>query len=131
MIPIAEKLIEENPHLNFYKAGLASTYLYRGELFTALDQPQSATAELTKSLAVSRELLERHGIVSASMLIRGKSFLALGRARAAAGKKDEATVHWKNAAKVFDQALTRLDPDNFHHRRGLAEAQRELNPPTK
>ena len=131
VIPLSEKLIEENPHLDYYKAGLASTYLYRGELLLSLDQPEPATAELTKSLAVSRELLERHGIVSASMLIRGKSFLALGRARAAAGKKDEAAAHWKNAAKVFDLALTRRDPDNFHHRRGLAEAQRELNPPTK
>ena len=131
VIPLEEKLIEENPHLNFYKAGLASTYLYRGELLLSLDQSEPATAELTKALVVSRELLERHGIVSASMLIRGKTFLALGRARAAAGKKDEAAAHWKNAAKVFDQALTRLDPDNFHHRRGQAEAARALKTPAK
>ena len=131
VIPLSEKLIEENPHLDYYKAGLASTYLYRGELLLSLDQPEPATAELTKSLAVSRELLERHGIVSASMLIRGKSFLALGRARAAAGKKDEAAAHWTNAAKVFDLALTRRDPDNFHHRRGQADAERELSGSTK
>ena len=130
VIPLAEKLIEENPHLNFYKAGLASAYLYRGELFSALDQPQPATAELTKSLAVSRELLDRHGNLSKSILIRGNTYLALGRARAAAGKHDEAIGHGKTAAKVFEIAL-KNDPDNFHHRRGLAEAQRELNPPTK
>ena len=130
VIPLAEKLIEENPHLNFYKAGLASAYLYRGELFTALDQPDLATAELTKSLAVSRELLDRHGNLSKSILIRGNTYLALGRARAAAGKRDEAIGHWKTAAKVFVIAL-KTDPDNFHHRRGLLEAERALKPPAK
>jgi serine/threonine protein kinase/tetratricopeptide (TPR) repeat protein len=87
MIPLAEKLIEDNPHFHFYKAGLASTYLYRGELLLALEQAEPATAELTKSLPVSRELLDRHGVLTRSMLIRGNTFLALGRARAAAGKR--------------------------------------------
>jgi tetratricopeptide (TPR) repeat protein len=130
LIPIAEKLIEENPHLYFYKAGLASTHLYRGELLLALDQPNEATDELTKSLAVSRVLIDRHGVLTKSMLVRGKTFLAIGRARAAAGKPDEALAHWKNAAKVFELAL-RIDKDNFHHRRGLAEAQMLMNPPAK
>jgi serine/threonine protein kinase/tetratricopeptide (TPR) repeat protein len=130
VIPPSEKLIEENPHLYFYKAGLASAYLYRGELLLSLEQPEPATAELTKSLAVSRELLDRHGVLTKSMLIRGSTFLALGRARAAAGKKDDAAAQWKNAAKVFELAL-KIDPDNFHHRRGLAEAERELLPQTK
>jgi tetratricopeptide (TPR) repeat protein len=130
VIPVSEKLVEENPHLYFYKAGLASTYLYRGELLLALDQPDEATAELTKSLAVSRVLIDRHGVLTKSMLIRGKTFLAIGRARAAAGKPDEAQAHWKNAAKVFELAL-RIDKDNFHHRRGLAEAQQLANPPAK
>jgi tetratricopeptide (TPR) repeat protein len=130
MIPIAEKLVEENPHIYFYKAGLASTYLYRGELLLALDKPDEATAELTKSLAVSRVLLDRHGVLTKSMLVRGNTFLALGRARAAAGKPAEAQGHWKNAAKVFEIAL-KIDKDNFHHRRGLAEAQKLLNPPSK
>jgi hypothetical protein len=89
-----------------------------------------ATAELTKSLAVSRELLDRHGVLTRSMLIRGNTFLALGRARAAAGKKDEAAAHWKNAAKVFEIAL-RIDPDTFHHRRGLVEAELHAKPPAK
>ena len=61
------------------------------------------------------------------MLVRGQTFLALGRARAAAGKTDEAAGHWKNAAKVFELAL-KIDPDNFHHRRGFAEAERALKP---
>ena len=131
VVPVAEKLVEENPQISFYRGALASAYLYRGELLLALDRPEPAAADLTKALAVSRELLERNGILSAAMLIRGNTFLALGRARTAAGKEDEAAAHWKNAAKVFELALTRLDPDNFHHRRGLAVAQRELNPPTK
>jgi tetratricopeptide (TPR) repeat protein len=126
----SEKLIEENPHLYFYKAGLASVYLYRGELLLALDQPEPATAELTKSLAVSRELIDRHGVLTRSMLIRGNTYLALGRARAAAGKPDEAAVHWTKAAKVFELAL-QIDPDNFHHRRGLTEARYALNPAAK
>jgi len=96
----------------------------------ALDQPELATTELTKSLAVSRELLDRHGVLTRSLLIRGSTFLALGRARAAAGKKDEALAHWKNAAKVFEIALT-IDPDNAHHRRGRAEAERALVPPAR
>jgi tetratricopeptide (TPR) repeat protein len=126
----SEKLIDEHPHLYFYKAELASTYLYRRELLLALGQPEVATAELTKSLAVSSDLLDRHGVLTRSLLIRGNTFLALGRARAAAGKQDEAAAHWKNAAKVFEIAL-KIDPDNFHHRRGLAEAERALGPPTK
>jgi tetratricopeptide (TPR) repeat protein len=130
VIPVSEKLVEENPHLFFYKAGLASTHLYRGELLLALDQPDEATAELTKSLAVSRVLIDRHGVLTRSMLVRGNTFLALGRARAAAGKPDEALAHWKNAAKVFELAL-QIDKDNFHHRRGLAEAQKLTNPPAK
>ncbi|HVL15384.1 MAG TPA: hypothetical protein VM529_22625, partial [Gemmata sp.] len=130
VIPIAEKLVEENPHLYFYKSGLASTHLYRGELLLALDQPEPATAELTKSLAVSRVLIDRHGVLTKSMLVRGNTFLALGRARAAAGKPDEAAGHLKNAAKVFELAL-RIDKDNFHHRRGLAEAGRLTKPPAK
>ena len=127
VIPLAEQLIEESPHLYFYKAGLASTYLYRGELLLSLEQPEAATAELTKSLAASRILLDRHGALTRSMLIRGNTFLALGRARAAAGKKDEAAAHWKNAAKVFEIAL-KIDPDNFHHRRGQTEAERASHP---
>jgi hypothetical protein len=64
------------------------------------------------------------------MLVRGLTFLALGRARAAVGKPDEAAEQWTKAAKVFELAL-KVDPDNFHHRRGLAEAGRELKPPAK
>ena len=98
-------MIEEYPQFYHYKAGLASTYLYRGELLLALGQPEPATAELTKSLAVLCELLDRHGVLTKSMLIRGNTFLCLGRASAAADKKDEAAAHWKNAAKVFELAL--------------------------
>ena len=130
VIPLAEKLIEEFPHVVHFRAGLAETHLYRGELLLSLDQPEPATAELTKSLAVSRELLDRHGTLTKSMLIRGNTFLALGQARAAAGKPDEAAAHWKNAAKVFEIAM-KIDPDNFHHRRGQAEAERALKPPAK
>ncbi len=130
VIPLAEKLIEEFPHVVHFRAGLAETYLYRGELLLSLDQPEPATAELTKSLAVSRDLLDRHGVLTKSLLIRGNTFLALGRARAAAGKNNEAVGHWKNAAKVFEVALT-IDPDNFHRRRGHAEAERALKPPAK
>ena len=130
VIPLAEKLIEEFPLVVHFRAGLAETYLYRGELLLSLNQPEPATAELTKSLAVSRELLDRHGVLTKSLLIRGNTFLALARARAAAEKPDEAAAHWKNAAKVFEVALT-IDPDNFHHRRGRAEAERALKPPAK
>ena len=130
VIPLAEKLIEEFPLVVHYRAGLAETHLYRGELQLSLDQPEPATAELTKSLAVSRELLDRHGNLSRSILIRGNTYLALGRARAAAGKHDEAIGHGKTAAKVFEIAL-KNDPDNFHHRRGQPEAERALKTPAK
>ena len=130
VIPSAKKLTEEYPLVALYRGGLAETHLYRGELLLSLDQPEPATAELTKSLAVSRELLDRHGNLSKSILIRGNTYLALGRARAAAGKRDEAIGHWKTAAKVFVIAL-KNDPDNFHHRRGLLEAERALKPPAK
>jgi tetratricopeptide (TPR) repeat protein len=109
VIPLAEKLIEEFPLVVHYRAGLAETYLYRGELLLSLDQTDLTTAELTKSLAVSRELLDRHGVLTKSLLIRGNTFLALARARSAWGALDEAAAHWKNAAKVFEIAL-KLDP---------------------
>ena len=130
LIPVAEKMVEENPQISFYHEGLAATHLYRGELLLATGQPEPATAELTKSLAVSRALMERHGPRSMPLLVRGKTFLALGRARAAAGKREEAAAHWRNAAKVFELGL-RADPDNFHHRRGQADAERELSGSTQ
>ena len=127
---IAEKLVEDYPHVAFYREKLAVTYLLRGDLLRHLGQLEPAAAELTKSLAVSRELIDRFGVLSASMVVRGQTFLAIGQLRAATGKNDEAVANWKNAAKVFEIALT-IDPDNFHHRRGLAEAGRALQPPAK
>jgi tetratricopeptide (TPR) repeat protein len=125
-----EKLMDEYPNVAFYREAVAAAYLGRGELLILLGQPEPATAELMKSLAVSRELLDKFGVLSASMLVRGQTFLALGRARAAAGKPGEAAEQWTKAAKVFELAL-KVDPDNFHHRRGFADAERELKPPAK
>jgi tetratricopeptide (TPR) repeat protein len=125
-----ERLMEEYPNVVFYREAVAAAYLGSGELQLLLGRPEAAAAELTKSLAVSRELLDKFGVLSASMLVRGQTFLALGRARAAAGKPDEAAEQWAKAAKVFELAL-KVDPDNFHHRRGLAEAEREFKPPAK
>ena len=127
---LAEKLVEEYPHVAFYREKLAAIYMQHGEVLTLLGQREPAIAELTKSLAVSRELIDRFGVLSASMVVRGQTFLALGRARAAAGKNDEAVANWKNAVKVFEIALT-IDPDNFLHRRGYSEAERALKPATK
>ena len=125
-----EKLMDDNPSVAFYREAVAAAYLVRGELLTLLGRPAEATAELTKSLAVSRVLIDKFGALSASMLVRGQTFLALGRARAAAGKSDEAAGHWKNAETVFRLAL-KYDADNFHHRRGLSDAEQELAPPAK
>jgi serine/threonine protein kinase/tetratricopeptide (TPR) repeat protein len=125
-----EKLMEEYPNVGFYREAVAAAYLDRGELLILMGQPEPATAALMKSLAVSRELLDKFGVLSASMLVRGQTFLALGRARTAAGKPAEATEQWTKAAKVFELAL-KIDPDNFHHRHGFAEAERELKPPAK
>ena len=126
----AQKLMDDNPSVAFYREAVAAAYLVRGELLTLLGRPAEATAELTKSLAVSRVLIDKFGALSASMLVRGQTFLALGRARAAAGKSDEAAGHWKNAETVFRLAL-KYDADNFHHRRGLSDAEQELAPPAK
>jgi tetratricopeptide (TPR) repeat protein len=125
LIPIAEKLVDDYPQVAFYREKLAAIYLLHGELVAQLGQPEAAAADLAKSLAVSRELIDRFGVLSASLLVRGQTFLAVGRVRAAAGKNDEAVTNWKNAAKVFGIALG-IDPDNFHHRRGQAEAERTL-----
>jgi tetratricopeptide (TPR) repeat protein len=122
-----EQLMAEYPNVVFYREAVAAAYLGRGELLLLLGRPEPATAELTKSLTVSRELLDKFGVLTASMLVRGQTFLALGRARAAAGKPAEAAEQWTKAAKVFELAL-KVDPDNFHHRRGFAEAERELKP---
>jgi tetratricopeptide (TPR) repeat protein len=127
LLPPAAKLVEEYPNVPHYRQGLAAAYLRRGEALTLLGQPGPAAAELTKSLAASRELLDRHGLLSDPLLVRGETFLALARALAAAGKKEEAALRWKDAAKLFAVALKR-DPDNHHHRRGLLEAERAGRP---
>ena len=127
---VFEKMIDDYPQTAFYRESLAATYLLRGELLMLLGQLESAAAELQKSLTVSRELLDRFGVLSDSMLVRGRTFLAIGRVRAAAGKNDEAVANWKNAAKVFELAL-KIDPDNVHHRRGFAEAEQALKQPAK
>ncbi len=125
-----EKLVEDYPQVAFYREKLADTYLLRGELLTLLGQLEPAAAELAKSLAVSRILIDRFGVLSDSMLVRGRTFLAIGRHRAAAGKNDEAVTNWKNAAKVFELAL-KIDPENVHHRRGQKEAEQALKPSAK
>jgi tetratricopeptide (TPR) repeat protein len=121
----AEKLVDEYASVAHYREKLAAIYLQRGELLTMLGQLDPAAAELAKSLAVSRELIDRFGAQSAFLLVRGQTFLAIGRVKAAAGKADEAVANWKNAAKVFELAL-KFDSDNAHHRRGLAAAERAL-----
>ena len=130
VLPVAQKLVDDNPHLPLYRERLADTYLLRAEGSARQGQWEPATTELTKALAVSRELIDRFGAKTDYLLVRGRTFLALGRVRAAAGKPDEASAHWKNAAKVFELAL-KFDTDNFHHRRGLSEAQAALKPPAK
>jgi hypothetical protein len=59
-----------------------------------------------------------------------QTFLALGWARAATGNPAEAVEEWTKAAKVFELAL-KVGPDNVHHRRGSAEAERALKPAAK
>ena len=130
VIGVMEKLVSENPQLAFYYEGLAAAYLRRGEVLLQLEQPGPATAALEKSMLVSRELLNRFGNQSGSILVRGQSYLALGRARAAAGKHDDATAEWKKAVSVFEAGL-KVDPDNYHHKRGLAEAKQLLGTPAK
>ncbi len=130
VIGVMEKLVAENPQLAFYHEGLAAAYLRRGELLLQLEELGSASTALEKSMLVSRELLDRFGPQSASVLIRGQSYLALGRARAAAGKKDEAAAAWKTAVNVFETGI-KVDPDSVHHKRGLAEAKQLLGTPAK
>ena len=125
-----EKLVEENPLVAFYQEALAAAHLRRGEILLLLDKPAPAAEALEKSLAVSRVLIDKHGVLSASLLVRGQTFTALGRARAAAGKRDVAATQRANAVKVFDIAL-KIDPENIHQQRGRSDAARALGPPTK
>jgi tetratricopeptide (TPR) repeat protein len=127
---IAGKQVDDYPQVAHYRQKQAAIHLTRGELLTALGRPGPAAAELTKSLTVSRELIDRFGAKSASLLVRGQTFLALGRLRAASGKHDDAVGEWTKAATVFRLAL-KADPDNFHHRRGLTEAEAALKSPAK
>jgi tetratricopeptide (TPR) repeat protein len=127
IIPAAEKLVDDYPQVAFYREGLAAAYLRRGELHLSLGKPEPAAADLTKSLASSRVLLDRHGVTPAALLVRGETFLALGRALAAGGKKDDAAARWKDAATIFDMAVKR-DPDNILIRRGWEEVQRVAKP---
>jgi hypothetical protein len=90
-------------------------------LLTALAKPDDAIAELAKSMATSRILLDRHGNLPDSLLVRGEGYLALGAARAATGKKTEAAAAFKSANNVMKIAIT-VDPDNIHVQRALAAA---------
>jgi hypothetical protein len=85
--------ILSDPYIIYYRERQATSYLLRGELLTLLGELGPATAELTRSLKVSRELIDRFGGLSGSMLVRARTFLALGNARAAAGKDVEALPH--------------------------------------
>ena len=128
---VFEKMIEDYPQTAFYRESQAATYLLRGELLMLLGQLEPAAAELQKSLTVSRELLDRFGVLSDSMLVRGRTFLAVGRVRAAAGKNDEAVANWKNAAKVFELALEDRSrqlssPSRPRRSRAGVEAAREM-----
>ena len=125
-----ERLVQENSDLPLYRERLAAAYLRHGELLTLLGESDAAIAQLTKSLAISRELIDRFGNLSASFLVRGETFLALGRARAAAGKNEEAAAESTKALKVFEGGLT-IDPDNAHLRRGRSDAERALRPPAQ
>ncbi len=122
---IAEKLVDDYPQVAHYREKLAAIALQRGELLAQLGQIEPAMAELAKSLSISRALLDRFGVLSSSLLVRGRTFLALGRVRNMAGKPEDAVDHWKNAAKVFEIAI-KIDPDNFHLHRGLQEAEQAL-----
>jgi tetratricopeptide (TPR) repeat protein len=126
VIGMMEKLVKENPEIPYYREGLAAALHWRAELLLLLKRAEPATSALEKSLTVSRELIDRFGNLSASLLVRGRTYLALGRARAAAGKTGEAAAEWKKAVTLFEMGL-KADPDNFHHRRGLAEAKRSLD----
>jgi serine/threonine protein kinase/tetratricopeptide (TPR) repeat protein len=130
VITIIEKICADNPHIAHFLEGLAAARLEYGEVLTQSNRADAATAELTVSLAVSRDVHQRFVNLSSNLLIRGRTFHAMGHARAAAGKPDEAVKNWKNAVAVFDVAI-RLDPDNALHRRGRAEAIRAITPPAK
>jgi tetratricopeptide (TPR) repeat protein len=123
----AEKLAEDYPHTPLYQDGLAEAYLRRGELYRHLGQLGPAEADLARSLAVSRQLIDRHGALSAYLGTRGQTYLALGRVSVANGKPIEVAERFKNAATVFRIALQR-DPENYHHRRAADEIERELMP---
>jgi serine/threonine protein kinase len=126
VIRLAEKLAEENV-LPMYRTLLANASLRRGELLTLLGRPDDAIAELTRSLAVSRVLLDRHGNLPESVLVRGETYLALGNAHVAAGKKTEAAAAFKSANNVMNFGIT-LDHDNIHVQRALSAAQKAAVP---
>jgi serine/threonine protein kinase len=127
VIKFAEKLVEDNPSLAMYRTLLATASLRRAELLIALGKPDDAIAELSRSMAVSRILLDRYGNLPDSLLVRGEGYLALGTARVAAGKKTEAAAAFKSANNVMKMAIA-ADPDNIHVRRAWAAAQKAPPP---
>jgi tetratricopeptide (TPR) repeat protein len=127
VIKVAEKLVEDNPSFAMYRTLLATASLRRAELLIALGKPDDAIAELSRSMAVSRILLDRFGNLPDSLLVRGESYLALGTARVAAGKKTEAAAAFKSAKNVMKMAIT-ADPDNIHVQRAWAAAQKVAPP---
>src|SRR5262249_7375183 len=120
-----ESLVEQYPHRPGYREQLAAALLRRGE---ALGQAQHAEAELNRSLAQTRLLIDRHGPQSSFLGVRGRTFLALGRLRAAQGKGEEAAARLGNAEKVFAVAV-KGDPDNASHRAAVEDCRRERKGP--
>jgi tetratricopeptide (TPR) repeat protein len=111
---VCEKLVDDHPFLAMCHERLATSYMLRGELLTLLGQREAATTELTKSLKLSRELLDRFGGFSAPMLVRAQAFLALGKARAAAEKSRRVTDEHRLVYPVHDNRVDFLQ-SRYHY----------------
>jgi serine/threonine protein kinase len=119
------KLVEEYPHVPFYRDRLANALVLKAEMLLTARNLTAARAEMDKAMAVTEELLIRFGNTSDSNQIRARAFLMLGTIHAADNRPEPAAKSFQSAMNLFNAGL-KLDPDNALHTKGLAEAQQQL-----
>jgi serine/threonine-protein kinase len=119
----ADKLAADFPQTTLYKEVLGDALVWRGQL-TAGSAPAQAAADFERALTITRELIDKHGEQVDHIALRGRAYLGKGRLLLGEGKKPEAGTTFDLAVTVFRIASQR-DPDNFHIRRGLQQAEEE------
>jgi serine/threonine-protein kinase len=123
VVESADKLAADFPQTTLYKEVQGDALVWRGQL-TAGSAPARAAADFERALTITRELIDKHGAQVDHIALRGRAYLGKGRLLLGQGNKPEAGTAFDLAVTVF-RIASQKDPDNFHIRRGLQQAEDE------